>query len=702
MSRDDQDPHIEYRLGVDVGGTFTDLVLLDDSTGILSFEKALTTPTDPSIGVLSGVEKLLTATGTDAKEILHVIHATTLIGNAIIEHKGAKTALITTNGFKDILTLGREFRYDIYESHLTFPKPMVPRRWRFELMERMSAGGAPILALEDSEIVRATDWLVEGEFDAVAVCLLHSYVNPSHERKLAEAIRDRAPGVEVSTSSDVLSQVGEFERSVAVTINAFAQPLTEAYIGRLELSLRELGFKGELYLLSSNGGLMTGKTAQRFPVRLLESGPVAGALGSALYGKAIGYEQILSFDMGGTTAKACVIADGTPALTNEFEVARERRLTKGSGLPIKLPAVDMLEIGAGGGSIARLNEVRLIEVGPDSAGANPGPASYGLEGAHPTVTDANLLLGYLNSEYFLGGEMSLDLAAAERVLAKLGEEAELSAIRAAWGVHEIISQSMANALKTHAIEKGVDYRKFALFAFGGAGPTHAYRIATLLGINTIIVPWGAGVFSAVGMLSAPLQFDLTRTVPTELMAIEWDVVRKAYNEMETELMALFSEAGMQQDDLTLSRSADMRYVGQGNLIEVPLPDPAVREWNQAGFRKSFEAAYGEQYGWSLAQAPAQVMNWRLQAHGPSPDVSLATRAADGGGNPEKESRRVYLDDQKGFQPCPVFDRYLLAAGQAISGPAVIEERECTIFVGSDATAKVDESGMLIITLEGTQ
>ena len=702
MSRDNSDLHVEYRLGVDVGGTFTDLVLLDDSTGSLSFEKALTTPADPSIGVLAGVKKLLETTGTDANKILHIIHATTLIGNAIIEHKGAKTALITTNGFKDILTLGREFRYDIYESHLTFPQPMVPRRWRFELMERMSASGAPILPLADSDIERAIRWLVEGEFSAVAICLLHSYVNPSHERKLAQAIREKVPRVVVSTSSDVLSQVGEFERSVAVTINAFAQPLTEAYIGRLGLSLRELGFDGELYLLSSNGGLMTGKTAQRFPVRLLESGPVAGALGSALYGNAIGYDQLLSFDMGGTTAKACVITDGTPALTNEFEVARERRLTKGSGLPIKLPAVDMLEIGAGGGSIARLNDVGLIEVGPDSAGANPGPVSYGLDGTDPTVTDANLLLGYLNSEYFLGGEMSLDLNAAEEALAKLGEQAELPAIRAAWGVHEIISQSMANALKTQAIEKGVDYRKFALFAFGGAGPTHAYRIATLLGINTIIVPWGAGVFSAVGMLSAPLQFDLIRTVPTELDAIEWDVVHKAYDEMERELIALFSEAGMQQNELKLSRSADMRYVGQGNLIEVALPDPALQKWNKGGFRDSFDAAYGEQYGWSLAQAPAQVMNWRLQAHGPAPEVSLATRASNGSGNPEKGLRKVYLNDEMGFQSCAVFNRYRLAAGLAIPGPAIIEERECTIFVGPDATANVHESGMLIITLEGAQ
>jgi N-methylhydantoinase A/oxoprolinase/acetone carboxylase beta subunit len=425
------------RVAIDVGGTFTDLVLIDGRSGRLSFGKVPTTQ-DPSVGALAGIRLLLEQTGTGPFEVSEVIHATTLVGNAVIERKGCRTALVTTRGFKDVLTLGREYRYDIYDTNIAFPPSLVPRRDRFEVTERMIATGEVLIPLDHSEVEAIARRIRRRKYEAVAVCLLHSYRNPSHEQRVGEILKSLCPDIEVSISSEILAQSGEYERTWAAVINAYAQPLADKYLARLSAGLQELGLEAELVCITSNGGLATAAAAARQPIRLLESGPVAGALGATHYGRTSGLTSLLSFDMGGTTAKACLIKEGAPATTMEYEVARLQRLTKGSGYPVKLGAVDMLEIGSGGGSIAWIDEMGLLNVGPESAGANPGPACYGRGGSRPTVTDANLVLGYLNADFFLGGQMKLDVEAAEAALGRLGAQMGLSTSRAAFGIHEIV------------------------------------------------------------------------------------------------------------------------------------------------------------------------------------------------------------------------------------------------------------------------
>jgi len=689
-----------YRLAIDVGGTFTDFVILDEATGRLSFEKVLTTAADPSRGILSGVGKLLTEpqfgpSGLEPTAINQVIHATTLVGNAIIERKGARTSLICTRGFKDILTLGREWRYDIYDSHLTLPHPVVLRRDRFEVTERLGASGEVIIPLSRGEIEGVIDWLRQEGFPAVAVSLLHSYRNDTHERLLRDAIQDALPGLAITISSQVLPQAGEYERTCAAVMNASVQPLTTSYLDRLVSGLAARGVHRDLLCMSSTGGLVSAKTAARFPIRLLESGPVAGALGAAHYGTALQHGNLLAFDMGGTTAKACVIEDGRPGVTNEFEVARVQRLTKGSGLPVKMPAIDVLEIGAGGGSIARINDLGLVTVGPDSAGADPGPICYGLGGQLPTVTDANLLLGYLNPDYFLGGALKLDLASAERALTELGTQAGLSAARVSWGIHEIVSQNMANALRTHAIEKGADYRGFALVAFGGAGPMHAFRIAHLLNIPRVTFPWGAGVFSAVGLLTAPLQFDVVRTRHIALNELNSQIATSIYGELEEQLASVLADAGVSKQRISFQRTADLRYIGQGMEITVDVPR---RLDDRAAFAEAFERAYKARYGWGLRSGQIEIVNWRCTARSPLPDFSFRVAKKESDDRLLKDSRQVYLGDGEGFQECLVYNRYAMPVGLKINGPSLVEEKECTLFVGPRATAVVDGSGGLQMTL----
>ena len=686
-----------YRLGIDVGGTFTDLVLFDEATGEMRAGKVLTTPSDASRGVMTGIAQIVTAAAVASSDIRQVIHATTLVGNAIIEQKGCRTALVGTRGFRDILTFGREWRYDIYDSNLTLPFPLVPRRDRIEVTERITASGEVLVPLTAAEVQTCVAAIKKGNYEAVAICLINSYRDDSHEKQLEEALRRECPELAVTRSSEIVPQLGEYERTCAAVMNAFVQPLTLAYLARVVGGLEQERLPSNLLCMSSNGGLLTAATAGRFPIRLMESGPVAGALGAAHHGRSNRWSDLLSFDMGGTTAKACVIRAGTPSVTNEFEVARVQRLTKGSGLPVKLPAVDMLEIGAGGGSIAHVDHLGLLSVGPDSAGADPGPVCYARGGEQPTVTDANLLLGYLDANFFLGGEMKLDAAATERALARLGERVAMDAQRAAWGVHEIVSQNMANALRTHAIEKAVDYRNFALIAFGGAGPVHAYRIATLLNVTTVIFPWAAGVFSAFGMLTAPLRFDAVRTLRTPILALTAEEIDKIYEGMESELEELLREAGLDRSQITFLRTLDLRYIGQGVEIEV---DITKIEATPQAIEREFLGAYADFYGWTLGGAPVEVVNWRCTAIGPMPNMAGSSngRALRASGSALKGNRKVFIGETLRFVDAPVYDRYALTPGQEIAGPALVEERECTVFIGSKANATVDHSRSLIMRI----
>jgi N-methylhydantoinase A/oxoprolinase/acetone carboxylase beta subunit len=682
-----------YRLGVDVGGTFTDLLLVDLRTRRSWAEKVLTTPDDPSAGVARGVAGLLSGTEVALADVADVVHATTLVGNAVIERKGCRVALLTTEGFRDVLGLGRESRYDIYERNLAFPEPLVRRRDRLEVRERVTAAGEVAVPLDAGEVTRAVDWLRAGGYQAVAIVFLHAYRDPGHERRLAEAVRAALPSVAVSLSSDVLPQLGEYERSVATVINAYVQPLVRGYLDRLRQGLGEPAAR-RLGCVSSSGGWLTPEIAARYPVRLLESGPAAGALAAAHQARQTGRADLLSFDMGGTTAKACLVRGGEASLTHEFEVARLKRLTRGSGLPVRLPGVDLLEVGAGGGSIAHLDELGLLAVGPESAGARPGPVCYGHGGSRPTVTDANLVLGYLGASSFLGGDLRLDAEASRRAYAELGRMVGLDEVGCAWGAHEIASQNMANALRTYAVEKGVDYRRFAMIAFGGAGPTHAYRIAGLLHIPRVVLPAWAGVYSALGLLTVPFRFETVRTQPVPVTDYAPASARRVWAELEGEVRAVAAEAGV-DGQVGLARSLDMRYRGQGAEVEVAVRDVEASSEELAA---AFDRVYERQHGWRLARGRVEIVNWRCVGVGRWPDWEPPPVPSSPAASPVG-SRSVYLSDRHGFVDTPIYERRRLGRGTRLEGPALVEERECTTFVGPGASAAVDEWGNLIMEME---
>src|ERR1700694_5694142 len=533
------------RIGVDIGGTFTDLVVFDDVTGSFAVGKTLTTPGDPSQAVEALVLETLKREGIAASEARQLIHGTTLVTNAIIERTGARTALLATQGFRDSIEIGRENRYQLYDLMLEMPQPLVPRYLRLGVPQRTLSDGTTLTELDGAFVEQVTRELVANGIEAVAIAFLHSFTNPTAERE-ARAITQRiAPHMRVAISSEVVPEIREFERTSTTIANVYVQERVEKYVRELQVRLQRIGFSGSLFLMISSGGIVTVDTAVRFPVRLLESGPAGGALAAASFGAACGYADLLSFDMGGTTAKFCVIDQGQPLIAHEFEVDRRYRLKKGSGLPIKLPVIEMIEIGAGGGSIARIDPLGLLKVGPESAGAEPGPVCYGHGGTEPTVTDADLVLGYLDPAYFLGGQLELDLAAARRAIQeRIADPLGIPVEEAAWGIHHIVNESMANAARIHTLERGKDPHRFPVFAFGGAGPVHGFRIAKALGSPALIVPFGAGVMSAVGFLTAPLAFDFVRSWPGRIDRLDWEKVNALLGEMEAEGRALLEQSGV--------------------------------------------------------------------------------------------------------------------------------------------------------------
>ncbi len=694
-----------YRIGVDIGGTFTDLILVDDAGAAFQVAKVLTTPADPAQAVEAGVKELLAGAAAPAAEVSHVVHGTTLFTNALIERKGAKTALITTAGFRDALEIAREHRYDMYDLFMERPAPLVPRHRRFEVRERVLEDGTVLQPLDLAEARRLVETLRAEGMEAVAVCFLHSYRNSAHERALGQLLRARAPRLAVSLSCDVVPEIREYERTSTTVANVYVQTLAETYLTRLRQRLDGLGITGALFVMQSNGGVCTVETACRYPIRLAESGPAAGALAAAHYGRLMGRPDLLSFDMGGTTAKACLIERGEPLIAPDFEVARVYRFKRGSGLPIKVPVIEMIEIGAGGGSIARVDRLGLLSVGPESAGADPGPACYGLGGRKPTVTDADLVLGYLDPDFFLGGRMRLDREAAlraitDRVAGPLG----LDPIRAAWGIHRLVNENMASAARIHAVERGKDVRRFPLFAFGGAGPVHAYRVAGILRSSSMVCPLGAGVTSAVGFLAAPLAFDFVRTIPGSLGEMAWPPVIAALREMEEAGRAILGNT-VPRDQLTFRRWGDMRYRLQGHEIRVPLPEGALGPGSEPAIRAAFEEAYAAIYGRTASGVPIDVVNWRVVAQGPRPTLHLpkapaGARAGGSGGaaGALKGRRRAWLPEADGFLEVPVMDRYRLAPGHAFEGPAIVEERESTVVIGPGARARVDDWLNLVVDL----
>ncbi|MBE7556960.1 MAG: hydantoinase/oxoprolinase family protein [Anaerolineales bacterium] len=688
-----------YRVGVDIGGTFTDLIVVNTETGAFAVGKTLTTPADPSQAVETVLVETLQQAGVDPGQVQHLVHGTTLVTNAIIERKGARTALLTTQGFRDSLEIGREQRYDLYDLMLEHPRPLVPRYLRFDIPQRTLADGSTLLELDEAHIERLARELAESGIEAVAIVFLHSFADSSAERAARAAVQRAAPKLRVSISSDVIPEIREFERASTTIANVYVQARVERYLRELEGRLQRLGFAGSFFLMLSSGGIATVNTAVRYPARLLESGPAAGALAAAAYGLAAGQPNLLSFDMGGTTAKICVIDEGRPLIAHDFEVDRRYRFKKGSGLPIKIPVIEMIEIGTGGGSIARVDSLGLLKVGPDSAGAEPGPVCYARGGTEPTVTDADLILGYLDPAYFLGGRMQLDVEGARQAIkARIADKLGLPVAEAAWGIHQIANENMANAARVHTLERGKDPHRFPLFAFGGAGPVHAHRIALALGSPLLLIPLGAGVTSTVGFLSAPLAFDFVRSWPGRLDLLDWVRANTLLVEMEAEGQALLEASGVPAEAITHRREADMRYVGQGHEIRVPLPAGRLDAAHLPVLLSAFEAVYRELYERLGPPVPVEVLNWRVVSSGPRPDLRLqvASATAGAGGAALKSERPAYFPEARDFVSTPVYDRYRLAPGTTFNGPAIVEERESTVIVGPGGRCRMDEHHNLVV------
>ena len=685
-----------YRLGIDIGGTFTDFALFDEVDGGFVIHKQLTTPDDPSRAVLEGAATLLARHKVDLASVVEIVHGTTLVTNAVIERKGARTGMLTTRGFRDILDMGREKRYDVFDLRLVFPDPVVPRRRRAEVDERCHYDGQVEVPLDLDGARTALQELVEGQgIESLAICLLHGYANSSHEQALRE-MAAAYPELAISISSEVSPEWREYERFTTTCINAFTQPMFDQYLGRLEAGLGKLGFRGRLFVMSSSGGTLTPDTARRLPVRVIESGPAAGAQMSAHHSRALKQPELLAFDMGGTTAKGALIRGGAAIKVYHQEIARAHGFKAGSGLPVQGPVIDMIEIGAGGGSIAEVDVRGTIRVGPNSAGAAPGPACYGQGGDAPTLTDANLVLGYLDPGFFLGGEMSLDSAAAEQVInRRIAEPLEISLARAAWGIHEIIDEDVARAFRIHASERGFDYRDSAMLAFGGSGPVHAMGVARKLGIPRVIFPVAAGVMSALGLLASPLNFEVARTRQVFADELAGADFAATFAALEAEAMAPLIAAGIVPEVMAISRRLDMRYHGQGHEIEVSLPPNAGIETVPEIFKTHYTALYGA----ALLDARPVITTWKVEASAAPPELATARPTAAGAAAPKGTRQADFVED---YVPTPVYDRHGLGIGAVIDGPALIEERESTVVIGIGDRVQVDEFGNLVAELTGTE
>jgi len=693
------------RLGVDIGGTFTDFALLDPQRGSVALHKCLTTPAAPEQAVIDGARALLAERGADLGAVDLLVHGTTLITNATIERRGARTGFLVTRGFRDVIDIGREQRYDLFDLQLRFPEPLVPPALRREVPERVLIDGRVEQALDEDAVLAAVHELVRGEgIAALAVGLLHSYAHPAHERRVRDLVRSAYPDLPVSLSGEVCPFMREYERWTTTIVNAYAQPLADRYLSALESGLAQAGFRGRLLVMTANGGSATPETARRFPVRLIESGPAAGALMSAWLGRQGGLPRdLLSFDLGGTTAKGALVRDGQPLRRFELEVARVHAFKRGSGLPLRIPVIDMIEIGSGGGSIATLDRRGLIAVGPRSAGAAPGPACYGLGGEAATLTDANLVLGFLDPGFFLGGRMRLDPAAARAALEeRIGRPLGLDAARAAWGIYETANEDVARAFRVHAAERGFDYRSCGMVAFGGGGPVHATRIARKLRVPQVILPAGAGVMSAIGLLVSPLRYDVVRSDRVDLDQLAPGGLAARLAAVEAEAAAPLLGAGLEPSAIAIGRALDLRYRGQGYEIEVALPVGEPAEL-MAAIPSLFDRAYALIFGITFPGQPLEVVNWKASATGPSPALDAARLAVTSPPRPPgaaagKGERLVYDPAADAFRPVPVLDRYALGAGETVSGPALVEENESTCVLGEGDSAACDSHGNLVVTI----
>ena len=692
-----------YRIGVDIGGTFTDVVLWNVAGDETRQTKLLTTPDDPSRAVIDGIKQILCDASILPQDVEAVIHGTTLVANALIERKGVKTGLITTKGFRDVLEIGREWRYDLFDLAIEMPPPLAERPVRAEVEERIDAAGNVLQKLEISKVDSIVSEFKKRGVQSIGVCLLHAYQNNNHEIAIRDRLNKIAPEISVSLSSIVSAEMGEYERSSTTIADAYVHPIFKRYIQRLVTALTDMGISRDLLLVLSDGRTVTHETAIQFPIRLVQSGPAAGAQAAVLYGGLSGVDDLLCFDMGGTTAKACLIEKGEPQRSASFEVARVFRFAEGSGLPLQIPAIDMIEIGAGGGSIARLDPLGLIQVGPDSASSDPGPVCYGKGGTEPTVTDADLVLGYLDSESFLGGAMSLDRAAARSAIqTSLADPLGISAEEAAWGIHETVTGNMAQAAAVHAIEKGLNISRFSLVPIGGAGPVHACNMARKMGVEKLICPAGAGVASAIGMLGSPISFEIAKTNLARLDNVNWPSIHKMIHDMSDRGRALIRDAGIGEETVTVQYSAMMRYVGQGYEVEVPIEEITVKNGDVTAVAECFAESYQRRFG-RTEKMPPETVTWRVVVSGPRPPLIEAVRHSTGKAAKElgeAKHRPVWFGDRVGFVDTPVYARTPLRSGTSIEGPAVIEETESTLIIPPDFRGTMDTALNLIVEKRG--
>jgi N-methylhydantoinase A len=688
----------QARLAIDIGGTFTDLAL--EHAGGLATAKVLTTPDAPERGVMTGMDLILAKTGLKPADIAFVIHGTTLATNAVIERKGARTALITTEGFRDVLAMGNESRYDQYDLNIVLPEPLVPRHLRFTVRERLDNEGCVLLPLDERGVHDLVPLLRCERVESIAVGFIHGFVNPAHERRVAEILAELLPDVPVSLASDVSPEMREWERFSTTAANAYVQPLMASYLRRLESGLRNAGLTAPLFMMLSGGGLTTIDTACRSPIRLVESGPAGGAIFAGTVARQYGLDRVLSFDMGGTTAKICLIDDYAPQSSRSFEVARVGRFKKGSGLPLRIPVVEMVEIGAGGGSLAHLDTLGRIAVGPESAGADPGPACYGRGGAHPTVTDANLVLGRYDPERFAGGSLPLDPAAAQQALAAdVGAAIGLDTAMAALGVVEMVDENMANAARVHAIESGKSYDGRTLIAFGGGGPVHATRIAEKIGIGRVLVPSGAGVGSAIGFLRAPIGFEVVRSFYQRLSRLDAARVSALLAGMAREAAEVVAQGSFGAETRE-TRIAYMRYVGQGHEIAVPLPARTLTGDDVATIRAAYDAEYTKFYNRPVPGSDIEVMSYAVTVATVVPAMEgTAAEPAPYRAEAAASTRKV-LDTAAGVvSGWSVYGREALKPGARVDGPAIVTEAETSTLVGPGWTGRITAEGYIELRRE---
>jgi N-methylhydantoinase A len=681
-----------YSLAIDIGGTFTDAVLRGDD-GALIVDKTLTTHHNLLEGFFRGVDLVLTKAGVGPEQIDGiVVHATTVVTNALIERKGQPTALITTRGFRDVLPIRNEHRYEMYDPQIEFADPLIPRELTFEIDERILADGHVRKGVDPAEVSALIPLLRDKGVVSIAICLINGFRNPANEQAIAEVLRREAPDIYLSLSSVVAPQIREYPRASTTAINAYTTPITQPYLQGLAEGLAAAKVANHPLIMLSSGGVIGAEVASRNPVRMIESGPAAGALAAAFYAERMGLDRLMSFDMGGTTAKACLIEDGKPLVTGVFEVDRMYRFCEGSGMPLTIPSIDMIEIGAGGGSIASVDNLGLLKVGPQSAGSMPGPACYGRGGTEPTVTDADLVLGLLDADNFLGGEMKLDKAAAERAIDGVAEQLGTSRAQTAAGVYRIVAEAMAGATRAHAADRGVDHRGMPLLAFGGAGPIHACAVGELLQSTAVIFPPHASVLSAFGALVTPVRLDLVRSALKPLAELDWSEVERLIADMTAEAEAALTEAGVALKDARWVLGADLRYAGQQNEVGITFDTDPRPARDTAVIGQVFEAAYFAQYGVNPSHVPIEVVSWRLTARGPENRFEPARAPMGVAGKPKSE-RRVPLWETHGA--VQVFDRAALRQGQTIAGPAIIEERETTIVLPPNWVGSVDGLGCIV-------